>query len=62
MLGYTVVNSSGYFAQSGDYIFLFMFAILLAVSILNTAKIINQWSAYNENNRNDRRNELGVDT
>lgn len=35
MLAYTVVNSPGYFAQSGDYAFVFMFALLLAVSITN---------------------------
>lgn len=40
MLGYTVVNSSGYFVQSGDFIFLLMFIILLAVSVINLAIII----------------------
>jgi hypothetical protein len=35
MLGYTVVNSPGYFAQSGDYALVFMFACLLAVSLIN---------------------------
>lgn len=40
MLGYTVVNSSGYFAQSGEWIFIVMFALLLAVSIINTVMLI----------------------
>lgn len=36
MLFYTVVNSSGYFAQSGQWPFLIMFALLLVVAVLNT--------------------------
>lgn len=40
MLGYTVVNSSGYFAQSGQVLFLFMFALLLSVSLMNLILII----------------------
>ncbi len=39
MLGYTVVNSAGYFAQSGQWVFLLMFACVLAVSIANTVLI-----------------------
>ena len=35
MLGYTVVNSPGYFAQSGEYAFVFMFACLLVVILIN---------------------------
>lgn len=37
MLTYTVVNSPGYFAQSGDYAFVFMFAFLLILSIINVS-------------------------
>ncbi len=40
MLGYTVVNSAGYFAQSGDWIFLIMFSILLCVSFINTLRLL----------------------
>ncbi len=40
MLGYTVVNSAGYFAQSGDWLFLLMFTVLLFFSIFNSMKII----------------------
>ncbi len=39
MLGYTVINSAGYFAQSGDWIFLVMFTILLVVSVMNLIHI-----------------------
>jgi len=35
MLAYTVVNSPGYFAQNGEYVLVVMFAILLAISIIN---------------------------
>ena len=35
MLGYTVVNSPDYFAQSGEYALVVMFAVLLVVSLLN---------------------------
>jgi hypothetical protein len=41
MLGYTVVNSAGYFAQSGDWIFLMMFAVLLFFSLGNLSILIN---------------------
>lgn len=40
MLGYTVVNSSGYFAQAGNWIFVIMFYCILAVSIINTCNLI----------------------
>ncbi len=42
MLGYTVVNSAGYFAQSGQWFFLVMFALLLCFSILNMVLIIQE--------------------
>lgn len=42
MLGYTVVNSAGYFAQSGQWIFLAMFAVLLAISIYNAVQLYKQ--------------------
>lgn len=35
MLGYTVINSSGYFAQLGQWVFLLMFSLVLAVSLTN---------------------------
>ncbi len=35
MLCYTVVNSPGYFAQSGEYALVFMFFFLLIISIIN---------------------------
>lgn len=44
MLGYTVINSSGYFAQSGQWPFLLMFAALLGVSIYNAVVLFKQWS------------------
>jgi hypothetical protein len=40
MLGYTAVNSTGYFVQDGQWVFLLMFAAVLAFSILNTIMII----------------------
>jgi hypothetical protein len=40
MLAYTVVNSAGYFAQSGDWSFVVFFAVLLFFSIDNTKRII----------------------
>lgn len=42
MLGYTSVNSAGYFAQSGQWPFLIMFGVLLVISIINTVILINQ--------------------
>jgi hypothetical protein len=42
MLGYTVINSAGYFAQSGQWLFLAMFAVLLAVSIINSIQLFKQ--------------------
>jgi len=42
MLGYTVINSAGYFAQSGQWLFLGMFALLLAVSIINSVQLFKQ--------------------
>jgi len=42
MLGYTVINSAGYFAQSGQWIFLAMFAVLLAISIYNAVQLFRQ--------------------
>ena len=44
MLGYTVINSAGYFAQSGEWLFLGMFAILLVVSIYNASRLLKQRS------------------
>lgn len=35
MLGYTVINSAGYFAQSRWPLFLLFFALLLFLSVLN---------------------------
>ena len=40
MLGYTAINSSGYFAQTGSWSFLFMFGVVLFFSICNTLIII----------------------
>lgn len=37
MLSYTVVNSPGYFVQSGEYALVFMFAFLLIISIINVS-------------------------
>ncbi len=42
MLGYTVINSAGDFAQSGDWFFLGMFALILAVSIINSVQLFKQ--------------------
>ena len=42
MLGYTVVNSAGYFAQSGQWLFVAMFTILLAISVYNATRLFNQ--------------------
>ncbi len=42
MLGYTVVNSAGYFAQSGQWLFLVMFAILLCFSLMNLILLIRK--------------------
>ncbi len=39
MLGYTVINSAGYFAQSGQWAFLAMFVVLLIISIFNTIQL-----------------------
>lgn len=41
MLGYSVVNSAGYFAQSGQWPFLIMFGVLLIISVINTVILIN---------------------
>ncbi len=40
MLGYTAINSSGYFAQTGSWSFLLMFGVVLFFSIRNTLIII----------------------
>ena len=42
MLGYTVINSAGYFAQSGQWLFLAMFAVFLAISIFNAVQLFRQ--------------------
>ena len=42
MLGYTVINSAGYFAQSGQWLFLAIFAVLLAISIFNAVQLFRQ--------------------
>ncbi|MCD6446587.1 MAG: hypothetical protein J7L40_00305 [Candidatus Marinimicrobia bacterium] len=42
MLGYTVINSAGCFAQSGDWFFLGMFVLILAVSIINSVQLFKQ--------------------
>lgn len=42
MLGYTVVNSAGYFAQSGQWLFLGMFTVLLGISIYNAVLLLKQ--------------------
>lgn len=41
MMGYSVVNSAGYFAQSGQWPFLIMFGVLLIISVINTVILIN---------------------
>ena len=43
MLGYTVFNSAGYFAQNGDWLFVGMFAVLLGISIFNGVSLYKQW-------------------
>jgi len=40
MLAYTVVNSSGYFAQKEEWPFLLMFGLILFFAILNTFLIL----------------------
>jgi hypothetical protein len=40
MLGYTAVNSAGYFVQSGQWIFLGMFFLVVVVSVNNTRIVI----------------------
>lgn len=35
MLIYSAVNSSGYFAQNGQWVFLLMFAVIISISMLN---------------------------
>ena len=42
MLGYTVVNSAGYFAQSGQWPLVGMFVVLLAISIFNALQLFKQ--------------------
>ena len=42
MLGYTVINSAGYFAQSGQWFFLGMFGVLLAISVYNAVILFMQ--------------------
>ena len=37
MLSYTVVNSPGYFAQTGEYALVLMFAFLLIIAIINVS-------------------------
>jgi hypothetical protein len=41
MLGYTAVNSAGYFVQKGQWPFLIMFGLILMISIINTVILIN---------------------
>ncbi len=43
MLGYTAVNSSGYFGQSGQWGFLIMFLIILILSIANVVWITKDY-------------------
>jgi hypothetical protein len=40
MLIYTVVNSSGYFAQLGQWPFVLMFAVLLILSLVSVTRLI----------------------
>ncbi len=40
MLIYTVINSSGYFAQLGQWPFVLMFAVLLVFSIVSVNKLM----------------------
>lgn len=42
LLAYTVINSSGYFAQSGNWFFLIIFGLLLLLALLNVYFIIKQ--------------------
>ena len=37
---YAMVNSAGYFAQSGDWIFVVMFGVLLALAGVSLARIL----------------------
>lgn len=48
MLGYTAINSSGYFAQTGSWSFLFMFGVVLFFSICNTLIIIKDSAVMHE--------------
>ncbi len=40
MLIYAVINSSGYFAQRGEWVFVLMFAVLLVLSVFSIVRII----------------------
>ena len=43
MLAYTSVNSAGYFAQSGQWIFLVMFIVILTLAIANAIWITKDY-------------------
>lgn len=43
MLAYTAVNSAGYFAQSGQWIFIIMFLIILTLAITNVVWITKDY-------------------
>ncbi len=40
MVVYAMVNSAGYFAQSGDWIFVIMFGVLLALAGVGIARVL----------------------
>ena len=40
MVIYAMVNSAGYFAQSGDWIFVIMFGVLLALAGVSIARVL----------------------
>ncbi len=41
MLLYTVINSSGYYAQSGDWGFVVMFAILFLIAVMTITRFLS---------------------
>ncbi len=51
MLIYAMVNSAGYFAQSGDWVFVVMFAVLLLLTGYSLFRLVQPASAINRKNR-----------
>jgi len=41
MLIYSVINSSGYFAKLGQWIFILMFLVILILSMVSVLKLLN---------------------